>query len=167
MRMTVVQSSETTVSALAKRLYPNLGESTLKKAEAALLKANPHLRDSAAFKPGATVVLPTIPGVKPRPSATGEDPGDDRRTHLQEAVKEFRTIMAARLDEAGTDLGRQEETLKNRDVVAAINASPEAAALAKKLAKKLAERKKALAEEKRAQEELFARIEEDIAGIFK
>lgn len=167
MRMTAVKTSETSVSALAKRLYSDLSESALKKVETALLKANPHLVEAAAFKPGATVILPTVPGVKPKPGARGDDPVDDLLDHLQEATDDYKTFFAARLEAASADLASQEAIVKDREVAAAIKASPEATEMAKSLAANLRERKKKLAAAKQEHEELFALISRDLSALFK
>jgi len=166
MRMTAVESSETNVSALTKRLYPNLSGNALKKAEAALLKANPHLTESATLQPGATVVLPTIPGVKPKRSAASDDPVDDILSQLRDATDDYEEVLAARLETMTAELSGQEAILKKKEVAAAIKASPEAAEKAKSLSASLRERKRLLAEEKKTQKELFALIKEDLSKIF-
>jgi hypothetical protein len=136
MRMTTLKTSESNISTLLQRLYPNLSESKLKQAEMALLKANPHLTEAGDFRPGVVVTLPSDTGLKPKPGIVDE-------------------------------LATQEETLKNKEVAAVIKDMPNAAELAKELTSSLRERKRAMAEEKKVQDELFARIGEDIAGIFK
>lgn len=167
MRMTTLKTSESNISTLSQRLYPNLSESKLKQAEMALLKANPHLTEADAFQPGVVVTLPSDTGLKPKPGSVGDDPIDEMHSLLQDSLKVYKDIQATRIDEALAELATQEETLKNKEVAAVIKDMPNAAALAKELTASLRERKRALAEEKKVQDELFARIGEDIAGIVK
>jgi len=57
---------QTTISALARSLFPDLedGES-LRRAEEALVGANPQLRTRAGFRPEAPVIVPTLSAAKP------------------------------------------------------------------------------------------------------
>jgi hypothetical protein len=167
MRMTTIKMSETSASALVQRLYPTLTENQRKQAESALLKANPHLTEAGAFRPGVVVTLPSDTGLKPKPGIVGDDPIDEMCSLLQDSLKVYKDIQATRIGEALAELTTQEKTLGNREVAAAIKNMPNAAELAKDLTVSLRGRKRALAEEKKGQDELFARIGEDIAGIFK
>jgi hypothetical protein len=167
MRMTTLKTSDSNISTLLQRLYPNLSESKLKQAEMALLKVNPHLTDAGDFRPGVVVTLPSDTGLKPKPGIVDDDPIDEMHSLLQDSLKVYKDIQATRIDEALAELATQEETLKNKEVAAVIKDLPNAAELAKELTASLRERKKTLAEEKKVQDELFARIGEDIAGIFK
>ena len=62
MRMTTLKTSDSNISTLLQRLYPNLSESKLKQADMALLKANPHLTEAGDFRPGVVVTLPSDTG---------------------------------------------------------------------------------------------------------
>jgi phage tail protein X len=165
MRLTTLKTSEADVSALAQRLYPNLNENSRKKVESALLKANPHLAETGTFRPGVIVSLPSIPGLKPKPGVVGDDPVDEMQIQLKAAVADYQEAMAKRIDEALADLASQEEILKNKEVAAAIKSEPDATELAKELVASLRDRKKTLAEEKKVQAEMFARIADDIGSL--
>ena len=167
MRLTTLKKTETTTAALIDRLYPNLTEAQRKKAETELLKANPHLADAAAFKPDTVVNLPEAPGLKPKAGQAGDDPVDEMLGQLKGAVGSYREDQAKRLSEALADVAGQEEILKDKEVVAAIKKSAEASKLAKELVASLRERQKSLAVEKKAQEEVFAKIMEDLGALLK
>lgn len=167
MRMTTLKTSESSASALVQRLYPTLTESQRKQAESALLKANPHLAESAAFKPGTVVTLPDSTKFRPKPNAAAEDPVAATLDMLNEALKTHGENGAKRIDAALEELVVQETTLKNKEVAAAINKAPEAAKMAEELSASLKSARKTLAEEKKAQEELFGRIAQDIDALFK
>jgi len=167
MRLTTLKKTETTTAALIDRLYPNLTEAQRKKAETELLKANPHLADAAAFKPDTVVNLPEAPGLKPKAGQAGDDPVDEMLGQLKGAVGSYREDQAKRLGEALADVAGQEAILKDKEVVAAIKKSAEASKLAKELVVSLRERQKSLAVEKKAQEEVFAKIMEDLGALLK
>lgn len=167
MRLTTLKKTETTTAALIDRLYPNLTEAQRKKAETELLKANPHLADAAAFKPDTVVNLPEAPGLKPKAGQAGDDPVNEMLGQLKGAVGSYREDQAKRLGEALADVAGQEEILKDKEVVAAIKKSAEASKLAKELVASLRERQKSLAVEKKAQEEVFAKIMEDLGALLK
>jgi phage tail protein X len=165
MRLTTLKTSESDVSALTQRLYPNLSEVKRKQVETALLKANPHLSDTNAFRPGVVVALPTIPDLKPKTGAVSDDPVDEMRSGLQEAVLNYKDDLDKRLDEALAEVASQEALLKQKEVAAAIKATPDAAELAKELTASLRQRKTTLAEQKKTQAETFARIADDIGSL--
>jgi hypothetical protein len=165
MRLTTLQKNETSVSALVERIYPNLTEASRRKAEAAVIKANPHLSGAEAFRPGAVVTLPTAPELKPRPGVAGNDPVDDMLSGLQVAVASYHDELVKRLDQAVADLGKQEEILKQKEVATAIKGNPAATELAKSLVESLRERKKIAAGEKKGYDATFAAISKDLGSL--
>lgn len=165
MRLTTLQKNETSVSALVERIYPKLNEESRKKAEAALVKANPHLSGADAFRPGVVVTLPTAPEFKPRPGAAGNDPVDDMLGNLQDAVASYHDELVKRLEQSVDDLSKQEEILKQKEVATAIKGNPAASELAKSLVGSLRERKKSAAEEKKAHDAMFAAISKDLGSL--
>jgi hypothetical protein len=167
MRMTTIKTSETSVGALVQRLYPTLTESQRQEAASALLKANPHLIDSAAFSPGTVVTLPEVQTFKPKANTASDDPLTETLDLLNDALKVHREQAASRIATALDNLAVQEETLKSGDIAEALKRSPAAAEIAKGLTNTLKLQKKKLAEEKQAQAVLFDRIAEDLDTLFK
>jgi hypothetical protein len=81
MPISIVQvNRERSLSGLAKRVYriegPGSAELT-RRAEAALLAANPHLSERTSFRAGVTVLVPDVPGLdfsdEPRSAAREAD----------------------------------------------------------------------------------------------
>lgn len=167
MRMTTIKTSETNIGALVERLYPTLNASQRQAAESALIKANPHLLDSAELRPGAVVALPEVQAFKPKANAASSDPLAETLDLLSEALKAHRVQAASRIDSAVANLAAQEETLRDKEVAEAIKRAPAAAELAKDLANALKSQKKSLAEEKKAQQALFERIDADLNALFE
>jgi hypothetical protein len=157
--------SEANIGALADRLFANLTPETRKVAEASLLKANPHLARADAFKPGAVVRLPEVPGVKPKPSAANKDPRDDLIDGLREAVSGYRARLAAGLEAENGEIKAQLELLKQREVSALLKNVPGAEELAKDLTDSLKQAAKTLPQDMKRQEEVFAQIEKDLSSL--
>lgn len=165
MRMTTLQKNETSVSALAERIYPNLSDAARRKAEAALLKANPQLSKTGAFRPGVVVTLPDQPDLKPKPGLASADPVSEALNGLQTAVTAYHEALVKRLEGSIADMAAQEKLLKQKEVAAAIKASPAAAQLAKSLAASLRERERLATQEIKAYDAVFAEIAKDIGSL--
>ena len=172
MRLTALQPTDDSASALVRRLYPGLSERQRHKTEAELLKLNPHLAEVSAFRPGTVVRLPEGRGLAPRADPIGDDPvGDDPIVDTLGLIKDglaaFRELQAGRFDAELADLANQGALLKNREVAEAIRNSPEAGEIASALAAHLRQGEEQLALEKRNQEVLFAKIAEDLDALFR
>lgn len=63
MRVTTLLHTETSLAAIADRLYAKLTDSSRKTAESALLKANPDLAKSEAFRSGVIIQIPDVPSL--------------------------------------------------------------------------------------------------------
>lgn len=66
-------TGEKRVSDIATRVFGDLPPAQLKVAEEALLQANPHLKTLKTLKPGAVVLVPQVPGIKPKATAAAGD----------------------------------------------------------------------------------------------
>lgn len=166
MRLTTTLKAETDVSALADRLYADLTPAARKKAEAALIRANPHLATGKKLQPGLVVNLPDVPGVTVRPAATiGKDPAADLIGGLQEAVTGYREQLAKNSDALQADLDQQEALLKQKDVAAAIKNAPAAQEVAKAFASTLKDRRKAIETNRKSREEIFDQIAKDLGSL--
>jgi hypothetical protein len=165
MRLTVLQNNETSLSALAERIYPNLTDVARKKAEAALARANPQLAAREALRPGTVVTLPDDAELRPRPGTVGKDPVAELLEGLKDAVSAYHDDLVNRLDESITDLTSQEKLLSRKEVLAAIKADPAAGELAKRLAESLQERKKIATEEKKAHDAMLSAMVADIGAF--
>jgi len=161
----ITLKGENNISALADRLFINLTPQTRQMAESSLLKANPHLAGINAFKPGTVVQIPVVPGLKAKPSEGGKDPRDDLLDGLQTAVADYRDHLASALEVKKRDIDAQMELLKQPEVAALLKKTPGAEELAKDLSELLMQEARSLPEEKKSQDELFARIEADLASL--
>jgi hypothetical protein len=163
MRLTTLQKNETSVSALAERIYPNLSDSARKKVEAALAKANPQLTKPGAFRPGVVVNLPD--DVKPKPGSASADPVADALSGLQDAVTAYHEGLVEGIKASIADMAAQEKILKQKEVAAAIKADAAASELAKSLTASLRQREKLAEQEIKDHEATFAQIAKDIGSL--
>jgi phage tail protein X len=164
MRVTTLKS-ESTLRELSVSLYGRLDADTRKRAEAALLKANPQLAASKAFRPGAVVVLPEVTDLRARADTLGQDPIEELREALAGALASYREHLTQRADELKSDLAQQTELLKDRDVSAAIKKDAAATELARQLAEALRARDKTRAEDRKRQEATLEKTSADLKAL--
>lgn len=164
MRITTLKG-ETTLAALADRLFSVTDAGARQRAEAALLKANPKLERASGFRPGVVVVIPEMPDLKNRAAAGSQEPVEDVRQSLLEAAESYQAELRKRTDEAASDLERQAELMKDKEVAAAIRKDEVATKLSKELTTSLRARGKAIAEERKRQEQIFGRLTADLKAL--
>lgn len=162
MRLTTLKTTETSLDSVVDRLYPNLSVQDRVQVTSELLKANPQLTAGQPLRPGLVVQVPTRPDRKTKAAGLTDDPIEDLRTSLKEAVSGYQDLLAKRLDEGMANIALQEELLKQKDIASAIKSTKEAPELAKELSSALKTRKKTLEEDKKVRVELFARIDKDL-----
>ena len=92
----ITAKSATNVADLTRRAFEIKGRKVTertKQAQAALLQANPHLRDMKKVPAGTLVMVPDLPGVSPvAPPAAPIGP--DVVAHLKQAVAGARAVLA-------------------------------------------------------------------------
>jgi phage tail protein X len=164
MRLTTVKK-EANLDALADRLYANLTPDSRKLAVAALVKANPVLAQEGGLRPGVVVTLPEQPGLSLKAAQTGKDPVGTLTDDLKEAVRTYGQQLASALDAAQADLRDQEALLKQREVAAAIKATPAAADLAKTFAKALQDRRTAYSAEAKTLDTVLQALTKDLDSL--
>jgi phage tail protein X len=164
MRLTTVKK-EANLNALADRLYANLTPDSRKLAVAALLKANPLLAQEGGLRPGVVVTLPDQPGLTLKTAQTGKDPVGTLADDLRVAVRAYGQQLAGGLETAQTDIKDQEALLKQREVAAAIKATPGASDLAKSLATALQERRAAYSAEVKALDTVLKEFAKDLDSL--
>lgn len=143
---------ERTLATLARKVFQiDTGRGSadiLRRAEAALLRANPRLSDPDGFRPGGTIVVPVLPGVDLSADVTvaaanGDGLGSETGLRLQAA--------AGRIEDAFTQAARARQELlarvgDRRFLTEAAQNLPEAGDLLRRTADRL-RREEAQAEE--------------------
>lgn len=62
-----------TIAGIAKAVFDVSSGAALEQAQAALIRANPHLADESAIRPGERIIVPAIPALRPHPAAAAGD----------------------------------------------------------------------------------------------
>ncbi|MDN3556262.1 hypothetical protein [Halomonas maura] len=89
---------EKSVADLATRLYTRLTPRQREKAEAALLKANPRLRDPKTLPEGAVLEVPDLDGPRLRARGDLANPADEIGDGVTEALEALGQRLAARFE---------------------------------------------------------------------
>jgi len=104
-------AGEKRVSDIATRVFGDLPPAQLKVAEEALLQANPHLEALKTVKPGAVLIVPQVPGIKPkRAASSGDHPAADGVTLVARTL----ALYQRRLAEAA---GGEQQEVKNTTAI--------------------------------------------------
>lgn len=120
MRVTTYRG-EASVRDLAARLFRDLDDPAVKRAEAALLHANPSLGDLGALRPGAVLNVPNPPGLRPRVPPEEDDPGRIRDRELQTSLQAYASRLERRHDDEAEALTRDLALAESDAVQAAMS----------------------------------------------
>ncbi len=163
-----VSKGETELSELAARLFDIKGRgaaATAKSAEAALLKANPHISDLTKVPAGTLIVIPDLPDSPPVRAPQTASIGADLQTHLKFALDELSDMIGRSGVSEEQDVAATNEALKSRELKDFVSQSPELKAQLEKITDavktKLKDAKAAAAVEKDA----LAQLQEALAKL--
>ena len=110
-------TGEKRVSDIATRVFGDLPPAQLKVAEEALLQANPHLKTLKALKPGAVVLVPQVPGLRPRQAAAaGDHPAAAGVTLIARDLEQFQKQLAEAVSAEQQEVKNTTAQLKSADV---------------------------------------------------
>jgi hypothetical protein len=122
----VVFQGERKIADVVARAYGDLKAADRKRAEAALVRANPHLSELADVAKGSLIVVPPVPGLSPNeqtdlaaPAAEGVGAVADGLEALQRRLLESAKAEDDRLDALQT-------LLKSKPVLALLDRAPQA-----------------------------------------
>jgi hypothetical protein len=116
MKVTTVAAKER-IGDLARRVFGDLREAQLRAAEAALLKANPHLDPRKVLKAGVIVIVPRVPGLDAKASTARESqPGADRAALVAQQLEEHRERLLRSAKAELQDLKAMASLLKSAPV---------------------------------------------------
>jgi len=118
---------EKKVSELVSRAYGNLKMADAKRAEAAILRANPHLENLRALPRGTVVVVPAVPGVRAAATSDSEIPTADAIREIRGSVDVYQKKLNEALSNERAAVTALGELLKSKELKAAMRESPDAA----------------------------------------
>ncbi|MDO9596105.1 MAG: hypothetical protein Q7J47_00135 [Azoarcus sp.] len=87
---------EKNVAEIADKLYVRLTPKQREKAEAALLKANPQLKDIGKLKPGTILRLPDLPELSAKTNRSLDNPDAQIAKLMSESVSSYARVLGER-----------------------------------------------------------------------
>ena len=114
-----VTKGENELSELVSRLFNIKGrsaEATMKNAEAALLKANPHLTKINKLPEGTLIVIPDVPGTPSTRTAQTSAIGADLEAEARSALKQLGDVIVRSADDIEKVATATQDAIKNREL---------------------------------------------------
>ncbi|MCL4798490.1 MAG: hypothetical protein KJ025_02825 [Burkholderiales bacterium] len=125
----VVLKGERKIGDVVARAYGDLRAADAKRAEAALVRANPQLGNLREVRPGAVIVVPAVPGLRPAASADRADqPAAEAVAELRDALEDYRKRLGTRIGDEKAAIAALGELLKSKEVKTVVRDFPDAAA---------------------------------------
>lgn len=155
---------EKTLADIANKMYVRLTPKQREKAEAEILKANPHLHNLRDLPEGAIIRVPSTPQLRPKINRSLENPD----VQIADAVADALTALSSRFDKqtklAKTDLEDQISHTKNRAIKEVLAQNPELQSALESTAKKLAERAEGLNSRSKTVTAAIKQAQSELAG---
>lgn len=155
---------EKTVAELATRLYARLTPRQRDKAETALLRANPRLRDLKRLPKGAVLEVPTLDGPRLRARGDAAAPIDEIGDEVSAALKAFGQRLETRFETDQKDTQVALKLMKSAAFKRVLGEHPELEKSVNLAAKTLTTRSKATVERQKAVE---TALKQALAGLEK
>jgi len=130
----IVFRGEKKIENLLERAYGDLKTADAKRAQEALLRANPQLKKLRELKPGALVMVPPVPGIRPTRSREAAEPMVEAVRATRGALDEYRKRLAQALEHERAEVTGALELLKSKELKAAVRKFPESAPYAERVA---------------------------------
>lgn len=135
---------EKSVGDLADKMFERLTPKQKEKVEAAILKANPMMRDPSKVSAGTIVSVPDMAELKPKTSRALENPDALLERHVADALTAFGQRFETRTAEAVNDLKQELAVLKAGELKKLLDGAPALQEMAGHLTKSLDARGKTL-----------------------
>ncbi|WP_416138206.1 hypothetical protein ACM26W_17250 [Halomonas sp. HK25] len=152
---------EKSVAEIADKLYARLTPKQREKAEAALLKANPQLKDIGKLKPGTILRLPEL-RAKARTNRTLENPVTQIAATLAGELGAYGNRLAEHVDVAQRATNTEQTLLKSARFKAVLANAPHLQELADQATRSLEGRSKAIKQRQGALETALKRALADL-----
>jgi hypothetical protein len=110
----VVFSGERKLGELVERGYGDLNKAARKRAEAALLRANPQLAELKDVTEGSLIVIPRVPGIEEAPRRPSEVPAADALENMSALLKDYGGHLNTATDAVQTELDGMRQLLDSQ-----------------------------------------------------
>jgi hypothetical protein len=156
---------ERTVAEIADKLFVRLTPRQREKAETALLKANPQLRDIKNIREGTILRVPDLPELRVKTNRNLENPDAQIVKNLNDALNAYAARLNERIKAAQEDIKTQRLLLKDRVFKREVSGSPELQALAESTAKATEARAKIISERQKQVEAATKQVLADMDDL--
>lgn len=156
---------ERTVADIADKLFVRLTPRQRETAEAALLKANPQLRDIRNMREGTILRVPDLPELRAKTNRNLENPDAQIVKKLSEALGAYAAGLNERFKTAQEDIKTQRLLLKDRAFKKELSGSAELRALAESTAKATEARAKLISERQKQVEAATKQVLADLGNF--
>ena len=136
-----------------------------KKAEAALLKANPHITDLTKMPEGTLIVIPDLTDIPPVKGGQTTAASAEFDEPLKVSVKELDAAFALSAASEHAAIAGANELLKSREIKDFVAQSPEAKEQLEKLTEVLKNQAKETQANAAAQKDALARLQELLSNV--
>ncbi|HQU89091.1 MAG TPA: hypothetical protein PK620_03325 [Denitromonas sp.] len=153
---------EKSVSAIADKLFVKLTPKQREKAEAALIKENPQLRELGTVPQGAILRVPELPELRAKTNRSLENPDTQIARNLADAISAYGNHLGERFKTVQKEGKEQLAVLKSGDMRKAMAEAPALKALADEAGKALEARAAGLGDRQKAAD---AAIKQAIAAL--
>ena len=153
---------EKSVSAIADKLFVKLTPKQREKAEAALIKENPQLRELSAVREGAILRVPDLPELRAKTNRSLENPDAQIARNIADAVSSYGNRLGERFKTVQKDTKAQMAVLKSGELRKAMDEAPALKPLAEAAAKALDARAAGLGDRQKATD---AAIKQAVAAL--
>jgi ubiquinone biosynthesis protein Coq4 len=160
-----VLKGEKDVADLASRLFEMKGRGSAeayKKAEAALIAANPHLKDLAKLPEGTLIVVPSLPGTPPSKSTQTTSGSSQFSEQAKLMLKELSAAFARSSDSEEKAIAAAMDLLKSKEVKDFVAQLPDAQDQADKLNEALKNQQKDLKASTATQKDALAQLQNSL-----
>jgi hypothetical protein len=122
----VVLKGEKTLSDVVSRAFGELKAADATRARAAVLKANPHLTETAGLEPGVIVVVPGVPGLSTAPPDKSETPAGQAVVEIGRGLEDYRKTLTATARDEQAVISDLTAVLKSKEMKALVKQLPDA-----------------------------------------
>jgi hypothetical protein len=121
----VVLKDEKNLSEVVSRAFGELKAADAARANAAVLRANPHLVEKADLEPGAIVVIPGVPGLKTAPPEKSDSPAGEAAAEIGRGLEDYRKKLTASTRAEQGAVTELAALLKSKEIKALVKQLPD------------------------------------------
>jgi len=159
--------TEKSVTELVNKVYSNLADKDRIKAEAAMIKENPALKNFANLKRGTLIRIPEIKNVKRKKTRSVSDPDGELMEDYLERLEVFSETLAKNNDIKDDEQKETQSILKKSAINKLLNEDAEAKKIASDLKKHISEDTKKRKETESQSKKAFSQLKKDLEKFLK